>query len=586
MPEKPNRLFIPHARLNEYQLAGWNPSCVAESGLGCQLMADVMIPMPDGIKLSADVYLPAKAGKYPVILQFSAYNRDLHTTGLPTGNNEIGSPPVITDRGYVQVVVTARSIGRSEGSFQPWQNEQETDDHYHCIDWASKQSWSNGDVCLFGTSYYGMNQASVAVRNPPALKAFFANEICTDFYRHVFHYGGISNVDFMSLWVGANFNPSTVHRYVAPWKRALLSYIINRPWLWKRLKPYLPRIVKKLKNKEATPEALRWYLHVLFDSNRREDTQIASGPFKHLHKINVPFVVVQNLGDISLHQYGCYDLFEHASTAPDKKWLIIGPAEYELPVYSWQLEALAFFDHILKGVNNGYSQLARVRYWVEGKNSFDSAPDFPVPDTTTRKYYLKGKPSDLDTHILQNEIPETGQNSWLSIPHGVEILPNIDILETQKLAYELLIEKTTTLVGPITVQLQFSCNEIDSYLITRLGRLDEEGRYHLLSMGHLRPATRTVDSEKGSKCEIAINTSEVTPLKHNQPVILYFSMTPTASLLKEGDRLLFEISSRTDQFKTGLKDGFIIPSMAVPPYFCRNRIHYGEQSYIKLPFKI
>ena len=51
---------------------------------------------------------------------------------------------------------------------------------------------------------------------------------------------------------------------------------------------------------------------------------------------------------------------------PARKWLILGPARYELPVYAWQLEALAFFDHVLRGADNGYAEQAPVRYWVEG----------------------------------------------------------------------------------------------------------------------------------------------------------------------------------------------------------------------------
>ncbi|QLZ69924.1 Putative serine esterase [Legionella sp. PC1000] len=580
-----NRLLIPRARLNQYQLAGWKPDCIADSGLGCKLLADVMIPMPDGVHLSADVYIPRKSGKYPVILQFSAYNRDLHTTGLPTGNNEIGSPPVITDRGYVQVVVTARAIGRSEGTFQLWQNEQETDDHFHCIEWAAQQPWSNGDVCLFGTSYYGMNQASVAALNPPSLRAFFANEICTDFYRHIFHYGSVFNADFLNLWVGANFNPATVHRYIAPWKRAVLSYFISYPWLWNRfIKPNLNKIIARFKKSHVIPEALRWYIHLMVDSNLREETQIAQGPFRKLNQINVPFVTVQNLGNIALHQFGCYDLFEHAGTPPNKKWMILGPAEYELPVYSWQLEALAFFDHIVKGIDNGYSNLSPVRYWVEGKNKFESATNFPIPEMQVHKLYLQGQSNSSKRRILQHQIPNEEQDSWISIPPGTEVLPGIEQFETQKLAYEFIFERETTIIGPITLQLKYSCNEIDSYVIARLGKIDHEGNYHPLSMGHLRPATRAIDTQS-TRCELVINTSIVTPLQHNIPVLLRFSLTPAASFYQKGESLLLEIASRSDQLYVSMKEGFIVPYTAVPPYCCRNKIHYGADSYIELPYK-
>ena len=186
------------SRLNHLQLAGWQPAKVADQGLGCRLLADVMIPMKDGTKLSADVYLPKKPGRYPAIVQFAAYNRDLHTIGVPKGTNEIGSPPIVTDRGYAQVVVTARGVGRSEGELRRWHAESEVQDHLACVAWAGEQPWSSGDVCLFGTSYYGMNQPTIAAHRPPALKAFFCNEICTDFRRHVFRYAGYPNVEFLA----------------------------------------------------------------------------------------------------------------------------------------------------------------------------------------------------------------------------------------------------------------------------------------------------------------------------------------------------------------------------------------------------
>ena len=140
---------------------------------------------------------------------------------MPKGTNEIGSPPVITDRGYVQIVVTARGVGRSEGELMRWHAETEVQDHAACIAWAAEQPWSTGDVCLFGTSYYGMNQPNVASLRPPALKAFFCNEICTDFRRHVFRYAGYPNIEFFGLWTGANFTASGMKLYVPPPRKQL-----------------------------------------------------------------------------------------------------------------------------------------------------------------------------------------------------------------------------------------------------------------------------------------------------------------------------------------------------------------------------
>jgi putative CocE/NonD family hydrolase len=171
-------------RLNGPQYAGWMPNQFAESGCGCQIHADERIPMRDGVQLSADVYRPRKEGRFPAIVQFAAYSRELHSAGFPSGSNEVGCPPVFTDRGYAQVVICRRGMGRSGGDRQIFFSRSDVEDHYQCIEWAARQSWCNGNVVLFGTSYYGMTQPQVAVQRPPSLRAFFAHEICTDFFRH------------------------------------------------------------------------------------------------------------------------------------------------------------------------------------------------------------------------------------------------------------------------------------------------------------------------------------------------------------------------------------------------------------------
>ncbi len=86
---------------------------------------------------------------------------------------------------------------------------------------------------------------------------------------------------------------------------------------------------------------------------------LPAGPSGALGDIEVPFVVVQNAGYLNLHQFGAYDLFENAGTPKDRRWLIVGPATYDLPVYLWQLEALAFFDHLVYGADNGYAAQPR-----------------------------------------------------------------------------------------------------------------------------------------------------------------------------------------------------------------------------------
>jgi putative CocE/NonD family hydrolase len=282
---------------------------------------------------------------------FSAYNYELHTAGVPTGNNEIGSPPIFTDRGYAPVILSRRGMGRSGGEAGVFFNPQDVDDHARSIAWAAEQPWCDGNVVLFGTSYYGMTQPLVAVRQPPALKAFFCNEICTDYFRQIWQFGGVFGLYFCNLWLAGNFRPAMYRLRVPPVVRALLSHITHS-----RLQPVLQRMVMKrvdaiyrfMMSKTPTKPAREWYANWMLDGKTRATTSMPEGPYAELDKIEVPFVVAQNLGYLNLHQFGCYDLFQNAATPADRKWMILAPPHYELPVYDLQLEALAFFDHVLR----------------------------------------------------------------------------------------------------------------------------------------------------------------------------------------------------------------------------------------------
>ena len=104
-----------HGGIDGPQLAGWTPGSPTKRKLGCVLYADQMIPVEDGVSLAADVYAPKAKGRYPAILVFSAYSKEVQSSGAPTGTNETGSPPVFTNRGYAHVVIARRGMGRSQG---------------------------------------------------------------------------------------------------------------------------------------------------------------------------------------------------------------------------------------------------------------------------------------------------------------------------------------------------------------------------------------------------------------------------------------------------------------------------------------
>jgi putative CocE/NonD family hydrolase len=453
------------------------------------------------------------------------------------------------------------------------------------IAWAAAQPWCDGQVVLFGTSYYGIVQPQVAALQPPELKGFFSIEMCTDYFRHIVMFGGTPQNDFLALWNGANFTDFQFGLHVPPVLRALMSNIFNSPlkrWWWPAVQKRMDTIMKAFQKNKPTPAMRDFFARTVLDGKTRATTPMPPGPSGSLDKIKVPFVVVQNPGHFNLHQFGAYDLFENAGTPGDRKWLILSEAQYELPCYHWQLEALAFFDHLLYRAENGYAGQPRVRYWTEGVHEYRHAADFPVPGSELVRFYPASTGEDSRTHRLTSNDSESGANSWAAIPLGAAVTAGLDDVANQILTYEIDIREEVELAGPVTTSLRFSCNEIDSHVLVRTGRVDSAGNYTLLSLGTIRPACRKIDTARSTATEIVIDIDTPEPLRRGEPVTLKFSLTPYPVVLKPGDKLRLDIGSRTDLLCSDQSHGHAQFDMQVPPYFSRNTIHYGPETYVEM----
>lgn len=123
-----------------------------------------LVPMRDGVRLATDFYLPGgDETPGPVLL-----------TRLPYDKNGAFTPialfaEYLMSRGYRVVAQDVRGKFRSEGERLIWVNE--ASDGYDTIDWISKQPWCDGNVAMWGNSYYGFTQFAAMTMQHPALKA-------------------------------------------------------------------------------------------------------------------------------------------------------------------------------------------------------------------------------------------------------------------------------------------------------------------------------------------------------------------------------------------------------------------------------
>ena len=164
-----------------------------------EVIETVWIPMPDGTRLAARLWLPEGAHKAPVpcILEYIPYRRRDRTR-----MRDESMHPHFAAAGYAAIRVDQRGSGDSDGVMLDEYADIETQDGVDVIAWIASQPWCNGSVGMFGKSWGAYNSFQVAARRPPALKAI-APVMGTDdrWLEDIHFYGGVLASD--NFWWGS-----------------------------------------------------------------------------------------------------------------------------------------------------------------------------------------------------------------------------------------------------------------------------------------------------------------------------------------------------------------------------------------------
>src|SRR5262250_482019 len=148
---------------------------------------NTFIPLSDGCRLAARIFLPedAEADPVPAILEYLPYRR---RDG--TAERDALTHPYFAGHGYAAVRVDIRGTGDSEGALLGEYLKQEQDDALEIIAWIAAQPWCSGSVGMIGISWGGFNGLQVAARRPAALKAIVTICSTDDRYADDAHYMG------------------------------------------------------------------------------------------------------------------------------------------------------------------------------------------------------------------------------------------------------------------------------------------------------------------------------------------------------------------------------------------------------------
>lgn len=157
----------------------------------------------DGVKLSLDIYRPARNGEalpgpFPAIMTRSPY--DTRSGKGPSG--QAGNGEYFARRGYLYVVQDHRGRFGSEGDFVLL-DAKEGEDGYDVIEWLAAQPYCNGMIGTQGSSLRAWNQTAAAIYRPPHLKAMWVNQSGSNGFMHALRHHGTLELRWLA-WLVTN----------------------------------------------------------------------------------------------------------------------------------------------------------------------------------------------------------------------------------------------------------------------------------------------------------------------------------------------------------------------------------------------
>ncbi len=508
---------------------------------GMRIDWDVPITVDDGLTLRADVFRPDDGGRYPVLLSYGPYGKGLpfqegygsawdvmveRYPDVAAGstnqyqNWEVADPEKWVPAGYVCVRVDSRGTGRSPGVIDHF-SARETRDLYECIEWAGTQPWSTGKVGLSGISYYAINQWDVAALQPPHLVAMAPWEGAADFYRDMSYHGGIY-CNFFANWY--DIQVKSVQHGLG--KRGPVNPVTGQLVCGDETLDDEELAANRTDFEQAILD------HPLDDGWHAERSVDWS-------KITVPFLSAGNWGGQGLHLRGNVDGFVHAAAAD--KWLEIHGGEHWTSYYTDYGVGLQrqFFDHFLKGEDNGWDTRPPVLLQVRTVDGFveRAEHEWPLARTRWRTVHL-----DADDLSLRDEAPSAAAaRSYpaLGDPLTFELPPT---------------DAETELTGPMAARLFVSSDtsDADLFLTVRVFSPDDEEVLYQgaidpktpIAQGWLRASHRRLDPQRSTPYQPYHPHNVEEPLTPGEVVALDIEIWPTSIVIPAGYRLALTVSGR------------------------------------------
>ncbi|MBN2476114.1 MAG: CocE/NonD family hydrolase [Pirellulales bacterium] len=435
-----------------------------------------MVKMRDGTRLATDVYLPGEGrGAFPVILIRTPYGKNQFDRMAEPANRN----------GYALVVQDMRGRFESEGHDalvfhnDGWGTRR---DGHDAIEWIARQPWCDGKVATWGASAMGISQNMLAPDAPQALKAQNVAVAFSNMYTQAAYQGGAFRKALVEGWLEGNkFSPEN------------LQTVVENPnynKLWQDLNP------------EAQAHRVRapgmflggWYdifLQGTINSFVTIHNQGGPGARGHCRLV---------LGPIA---HGRFEELTYPPNAND-------PPKGAQP--------FRFFDHFVKGIDNGAEQDKPVNYYVMGDpedpdapgNYWRTADNWPPPSRPVNVYFHADgglrlrPPSQTEAarsyrYDPKDPVPTVGGQN-LNLPKGPMDQRKVESRDDVLLFTSDVLPDPIEVTGRVRAKLYVSSDCPDTDFTVKLTDVYPDGRSMLLTDGILRARCRE-SSERESLLE-------------------------------------------------------------------------------------
>jgi putative CocE/NonD family hydrolase len=300
----------------------------------------VTITMSDGVRLSARIWRPVSSGRAPVpaVVEYIPYRKnDLSST------RDAIHHPYIAGHGYACVRVDLRGTGESEGVLLDEYLEQEQRDAEDVLAWVAGQPWCDGNTGMMGISWGAFAALQTAARRPPSLRAIVIASFTDDRYADDMHYLGgamltdnLAEAGTMFAYATCPPDPAVVgERWREMWHERLDS---ARPWVLEWLRH--PHRDAYWRHASLSEDYTRLRCPVLASSGWADGYSNA---------------VTRLLANVDVPRKG-----------------LIGPWSHKLPhlgepgpAIGYLQEVVRWWDHWLKGIDNGVMEGPMLRAWMQ-----------------------------------------------------------------------------------------------------------------------------------------------------------------------------------------------------------------------------